>query len=88
MTPEQEKALEATLGTVQRVAMRIAEVPRDRREEAFSIARRGYEDGIRKQGFDPAAPAPGAWLAKVMQGLRFLVAEIDSSGGVQPEKRH
>ena len=83
MTPEQEKALEATLGTVQRVAMRIAEIPRDRREEAFSIARRGYEDGMRKFGQDPNSAEPSAWLEKVMQGLRLLVAEIDNSGGAQ-----
>lgn len=81
MTPEQEKALDATLGTVQRVAMKIVELSRDRREEAFAIARRNYGEALRKICQNPDDGAPHAWLEKVMEGLRALVAEIESTGG-------
>jgi hypothetical protein len=81
LTPEQERALEATLGTIQRVAMKIVEAPRDRREDAFAIARRNYAEGLRRFGQNPEEGAPRAWLEKVMEGLRLLVAEIERSGG-------
>ena len=81
MTPEQEKAFDATLGTVQRVAMKIVELPRDRRDEAFAIAHRNYAEALRKIGQNPDDGASHAWLEKVMEGLWVLVAEIESSGG-------
>ena len=81
MTPEQEKAIETTIGTVQRVAMKIAEVPRSHREQAFTIARRNYEESFRRFGHNPNDAGPQAWLEKVMQGIRLLVAQIDNSGG-------
>jgi hypothetical protein len=80
MTRVQQKAFDATVGSVQRIAMRIVALPKENRERAFAVARENFEEAIRRQGFE-GHPDAEQWLNKTVEGLRVLVAEIEASGG-------
>jgi hypothetical protein len=82
MTPVQREAFEATKASVERVAMQIVAMPKEKWEAAFDVVRESHEDAHRKRGFQPDHPDVKLWLDGYMAGVRILVAEIEASGGV------
>ncbi len=83
MTPVQREAFEATKASVERVAMQIVAMPKEKWEAAFDVVRESqHEDAHRKRGFPPDHPDVKLWLDGYMAGVRILVAEIEASGGV------
>jgi hypothetical protein len=76
--PQWVKDMDAS---IKRVATRIIDTPRDKREQAFEIVRRNFANTIRDNGFDPASPPASTWLDTYMEGLRLLVRDIEASGG-------
>jgi hypothetical protein len=83
MTLVQREAFEATKPSVERVAMQIVAMPKEKWEAAFDVVRESqHEDAHRKRGFQPDHPDVKLWLDGYMAGVRILVAEIEASGGV------
>jgi hypothetical protein len=76
-----KNANEAAVDSIERLAMRIIDIPKDKREDAFKIVRRNMEDSIRQFGQNPAAPAKRKWLDAYMGALRAKIREIEASGG-------
>jgi hypothetical protein len=79
MTPEQQLVFDATIAGIQRIAVRILEIPKEEREGAYAITRRAFEQSIQKCGI--AGEAADLWLRLTMESLRGLVAEIEARGG-------
>ena len=76
------KANDAAVGSIRRVATRIVDVPKTKREDAFDAVRRNMEEGFRQNGRDPATDVTASeWLDAYMKALRALVHEIDVGGG-------
>jgi hypothetical protein len=53
MTPAQREAFEATMASVERMAMHIVAMPREKWEAAFAAVRESHEEAHRKRGFEP-----------------------------------
>jgi hypothetical protein len=79
LTPEQQRSLDATVGSIQRIATRIVQLPREAREQAFTITRRNFEESIQRFGLD--GEQANRWLDLTMGALRALVSEIEAGGG-------
>lgn len=77
--PRDEELVEYTLGTIARTAKKIAALPTDAREDAFDVAHQAYATSMHTCRKDHAAAA--RWVARVMTGVRELVAEIDRTNG-------
>jgi hypothetical protein len=75
LTPEQQRSLDATVGSIQRIATRIVQLPREPREQAFTITRRNFEESIQRFGLD--GEQANRWLDLTMGALRALVSEIE-----------
>ena len=80
LTPVEQQAFDATIGAVQRIAMKIVALPKERREAQYDTVRRNFEESIRRFGFEGNAAA-GQWLKQTMGMLRALVSEIEAGGG-------
>jgi hypothetical protein len=79
VTPAQQAIIDASIGSVQRLAMRLIDLPKDQREGGFEIVRRNFEGALKKFGIDGAQGQ--AWLDSQIEAIRRLVAEIETSGG-------
>ena len=79
LTPEQEEAVAATVGAIQRIAMAVVELPQERRERHYALVRRNFEAAITEFGIEGAMAH--AWLNSTMIGIQSLVAEIEAGGG-------
>jgi hypothetical protein len=77
--PCNEELVEYTLGTLARTAKKIAALPTDAREDAFDVAHQAYATSMHACRKDHAAAA--RWVARVMAGVRELVAAIDRTNG-------
>jgi hypothetical protein len=75
------KAAQASIASVQRLAMRISELSEDKHEDAFKIARKSYEEGIVAMGRDPTGDFAQRWLDLQIEGIRALVREISGRSG-------
>ena len=64
------------LGSAQRIAMRILDLPKDKREAALEMVRRIYTDELKKYGAENQR-----WINLQIGRIRSLIAEIESSGG-------
>jgi chromosome segregation ATPase len=73
------KAAEASISSARRMAMLVVGHPKDQRENTLVTIRRNLEDALKQAGQNHERGR--AWLDKQMQGIRALVAEIESSGG-------
>lgn len=73
MTPDQKKAYDAIVGTVQRVAMKILKSPPGLREQAFTIARKNYEESFARHGYQSDDPVVRETIDQIMEGIRVLV---------------
>jgi hypothetical protein len=78
-TPEDvEKTAQQLWGSAQRIGMRIAEMPREKREETFALAERALWDAAKKMGM-PEDKIEG--LVKIqMEAIRGMVMNLDVSG--------
>lgn len=79
LTPEQEQAVAATVGAIQRIAMPVVELPQEQRERHYALVRRNFEAAITEFGIEGAMAH--AWLNSTMIGIQSLVAEIEAGGG-------
>ena len=46
LTPEQEQAVAATVGAIQRIAMPVVELPQEQRERHYALVRRHFEAAV------------------------------------------
>jgi hypothetical protein len=78
-TATQQAAIEASIGSAQKIAMRIVDLPKDRREAGIEFVRRNYMDALEKFGID--GEQARAWLELQIKEIRSLISEIERSGG-------
>ena len=78
-TATQQSAIEASIGSAQKIAMRIVDLPKDKREAGIEFVRRNYADTLEKFGIDDEQAR--AWLELQIKGIRSLILEIEASGG-------
>jgi hypothetical protein len=79
LTREQEEAVAATVGAIQRIAMAIVALPKEQRAAHYALVRRQFEAAITEFGIE--SDMAQAWLDKTMIGIESLVTEIETSGG-------
>jgi hypothetical protein len=79
LTREQEEAVAATVGAIQRIAMAIVELPKEERAAHHALVRRNLQAAIAECSIE--GDAAQAWLDKTMIGIESLVTEIETSGG-------
>jgi hypothetical protein len=79
--PTQQAAIEVSIGSAQKIAMRIVDLPKDKREAGIEFVRRNYADALEKFGID--GEQARAWLELQMKGIRSLISEIEASGGTR-----
>ena len=82
---EKNALVEQTLGSMQRTAMKIAELPYGAREEALDAAHRAYANAMHDMGQDNVAAA--RWVETVMTAIRALVDEIDNEAAAERARR-
>jgi hypothetical protein len=80
----QQAAIEASIGSAQRIAMRIVDLPKDKREAGIEFVRREYEDALEK--FDIDGEQARAWLELQIKGIRSLISEIEASSTALADK--
>ena len=68
-----------SIGSAQRLAMRIIYLPKDRREAGLETVRRIFSEELRKRGYDDQFVQ--RWLELQIEGIRRLISEIEASGG-------
>ena len=78
-TATQQSSIEASIGSAQKIAMRIVDLPKDKREAGIEFVRRNYADTLEKFGIDYEQAR--AWLELQIKGIRSLILEIEASGG-------
>jgi hypothetical protein len=81
LTREQEEAVAATVGAIQRIAMGIVALPKEERARHYAMVRRNFEAAITEFGIERAMAH--AWLNRTMIGIQTLVTEIEISGGAE-----
>ena len=75
MTPEQKIAFESVMGFVHRVAMRIAELPKEERPAALKAARASIAETAAEHGIqDPKL------IEICSEGIEVVLREIEASG--------
>jgi hypothetical protein len=79
LTPEQEEAVAATVGAIQRIAMAIVELPTEGRAALYAMVRRNFEAALMEVGIE--GTTAHAWLNNTMHGIESLVSEIEAGGG-------
>ena len=79
MTPEQEKYIAETRGTVERIAAKIVTLPVAGRPAYFASVRANYEEVFREKGIEGEQGA--RWLDVVMKGIEALVQDFDQADG-------
>ena len=79
LAPEQEEAIAATVGAIQRIAMAIVALPKEERAAHYALVRRNFVAAITKFGIEGAMAH--AWLNSTMIGIESLVTEIEAGGG-------
>jgi len=83
-TATQQAAIEASIGSAQKIAMRIVDLPKDKREAGIEFVRRNYADALEKFGID--SEQAHAWLELQIKRIRSLISEIEASGGGDREQ--
>ena len=79
LTREQEEAVAATVGAIQRIAMAIVELPTEGRAAHYAMVRRKLEAVMMEVGIEGATAH--TWLNSTMHGIESLVSEIEAGGG-------
>ncbi len=78
MPPVQCSVSQATIGTIQRMALRIVGVPTEGREEAYEEARKHYLDAAAE--IEPLNEFTRGWVETTVTAIRQLVADFDALG--------
>ena len=73
-TAIQQAAIEASIGSAQKIAMQIIDLPKDKREAGIEFVRRNYVDALEKFGID--GEQARAWLELQIKGIRSLISEM------------
>ena len=68
-----------SIGSAQRLAMRIIYLPKDRREAGLEIVRHIFFEELRKHGYDDQFVQ--RWLELQIEVIRCLISEVEASGG-------
>jgi hypothetical protein len=84
LTREQEEAVAATVGAIQRIAMAIVALPKEQRTAHYALVRRQFEAAITEFGIEGAMAH--AWLSSTIIGIETLVTEIEAGGGASGGK--
>ena len=84
LTREQEEAVAATVGAIQRIAMAIVDLPKGDRAAHYAMVRRKLEAVMMEVGIEGATAH--AWLNSTMHGIKSLVTEIEAGGGASGGK--
>ena len=71
--------------SLQRIAMWILELPKERRKQAFDVAERTFEQSVGKFGMREEWGR--SWIDLSMKRLRSLVINMGASGGHGPSLR-
>ena len=71
----------ATVGTIQRIAMAMVELPQEERRELYSLVRRSLAEAIKELGVEDTIA--DIWLDKTMAGIQALVIEIEAGGSAE-----
>ena len=79
LTPEQEEAVAATVGAIQRIAMAIVALPKEQQAAHYTLVRRNFEAAIKEFGIE--GDMANAWLDMTMHGIQTLVMEIEVGDG-------
>jgi hypothetical protein len=78
--PEQTQINAKILGTLDKVAKEITDLPTEQRGPAFLFARQKYEAVLRERGVDVECSADRLKIDTIMLKLRRTVAQFESSG--------
>jgi hypothetical protein len=78
-TATQQAAIEASIGSTQKIAMRIVDLPKDKREAGIEFVRRNYADALEKFGID--GEQARAWLELQIKEIRSLIEASGGTGG-------
>ena len=62
-----------SIGSAQRLAMRIIYLPKDRREVGLETVRRIFSEELRKRGYDDQSVQ--RWLELRIEGICYLISE-------------
>ena len=81
VSSEELEGVAATVGTIQRIAMAIVELPQEERRELYSLVRRSLAEAIKELGVENTIA--DVWLDKTMVGIQALVIEIEAGGGAE-----
>jgi hypothetical protein len=79
VTPEIQAIIDRQEASLQRIAMRIMEIPKDRRDEACDAARRSFEAAFANYQCDPERVRN--YIGVNMERLRTLLIEMEVGGG-------
>lgn len=77
-SPEQIQIYAKILGTLDKVAKEIANLPTEQRGPAFFFARQKYEAVLRERGVDVECSADRLKIDTIMLKLRRTVAQFES----------
>ena len=77
---EQTQVYAKILGTLDRVAKEITDLPTEQRVPAFLFARQKYEAVLRERGVDVESSADRLKIDNIMLKLRRTIAHLESSG--------
>jgi hypothetical protein len=75
MRPEQTAAFDAIMGITYRVAMKIADLPKEERAIALEIARRSFAEAISACGVTNPT-----FIDICTEGIAVVLQEIEASG--------
>jgi hypothetical protein len=78
-TPEQQAILDAATRSIERMAVRIVEMPQDRREVAFAAAKISFQEAFEEHDIDPELG--GRWVEHTLVALRRLVTQLLGRSG-------
>jgi hypothetical protein len=78
--PEPTHTYAKILGTLDKVAKEITDLPTEQRGSAFLFARQKYEAVLRERGVDVECSADRLKIDTIMLKLRRTVAQFESSG--------
>ena len=78
---EELDTVSATVGTIQRIAMAMVELPPEERIAHYAVVRTSFAAAIKELGVEDTIA--NAWLDKTMDGIQALVTEIEAGGGAE-----
>ena len=81
VSSEELEGVAATVGTIQRIAMAMVELPQEERREHYTVVRTSLAAAMKELGVDDTIA--DIWLDKTMAGIQALVIEIEAGGSAE-----